>query len=228
MGSSCGQQGSGCHSLPCTRWKAMPACGLPGGTCIRSSQSSCQRHSSSSSVSVSRPPRGALTAPPDQLDGGQQLPQRDRAAGHVLAVVARVVPAPGDVEAARARPAQPLGRPARRATLRSPGCPVEPARRRARRAAAVRRDRGRARSGGCAARRVKSVPYPVTYRGPAHRGGSLQFGKLEGSKGSIPTAGFVNTVAPRWRDPVPAVRSGGRRNLRGPHHRGGTRCPGSS
>ena len=30
----------------------MPACALPGGTCIRSNQSSCQRHSSSSSASV--------------------------------------------------------------------------------------------------------------------------------------------------------------------------------
>ena len=30
----------------------MPACAAPGGTCIRSSQSSCQRHSSSSSASV--------------------------------------------------------------------------------------------------------------------------------------------------------------------------------
>jgi hypothetical protein len=43
----------GAHSVPWTRWNASPACGEPPGTCIRSSQSSCQRRSSARSASVS-------------------------------------------------------------------------------------------------------------------------------------------------------------------------------
>jgi hypothetical protein len=55
-------------------------------------------------------PRVSAT-PPQQLDGGEQLPDRHRAARHVLAVIARVVPAAGDVEASGARPSgiQALG-----------------------------------------------------------------------------------------------------------------------
>ena len=46
VGSSCGGHGSGDHSVPCTRWNAMPANGWPGGAGIRGVQSNCHRHSS--------------------------------------------------------------------------------------------------------------------------------------------------------------------------------------
>ena len=53
--------------------------------------------------------RGGVGA--QQVDGGQQLPGRQRTRGHVLAVVAGVVPAAGDVEPAALGPAgvQALG-----------------------------------------------------------------------------------------------------------------------
>jgi hypothetical protein len=41
-----------------------------------------------------------------QIDGAEQLPQRDAAAGHVLAVIASVVPAAGDIEVALAAPSR--------------------------------------------------------------------------------------------------------------------------
>ncbi len=52
------------------------------------------------------PPLRLGAASAQQIQGGQQLPDCERAAGHVLAVVAGVVPAPGHVEATRTRPAR--------------------------------------------------------------------------------------------------------------------------
>src|SRR6185437_6501500 len=50
------------------------------------------------------PTRGARVAP-QQAQQVEQLPQRDTAADHVFAVVARVVPSAGHVEYARRPPA---------------------------------------------------------------------------------------------------------------------------
>ena len=108
--------------VPCTRWNAIPAYGGPAGTCIRSSQSSCQRHSSPATPR-SAPPRCAPRGARKQFDRRQQLPRRHRAAGDVLAVIAGVVPAARHVESARARPAriQPLRvGPRHASTLASP------------------------------------------------------------------------------------------------------------
>ena len=111
VGSRCGQHGNGAHSVPCTRWKARPASGKPEGTCMRSSQSSCQRHSSTSSASVRS--HQLVRAPRRRSSStvASNCHSRQRAAGHVLAVIAGVIPATGHVEAPRTRPAriQPLG-----------------------------------------------------------------------------------------------------------------------
>ena len=58
VGSSCGHIGSGVHSVPCTRWNAIPDNGVPAGTCMRSIQSSSHRHSVSSADSVDDVGRG--------------------------------------------------------------------------------------------------------------------------------------------------------------------------
>ena len=56
------------------------------------------------------PPIRPDAASAQQIQGGQQLPDRQHAAGHVFAVIAGVVPAPGYIEAPRTRPVriQPL------------------------------------------------------------------------------------------------------------------------
>ena len=105
----------------------MPACGLPGGTCIRSSQSSCQRHSSSSSASVSahhgeRCPRRRISSTVASSchsgiaplvtylpwsPASYQPPETSKRPGHDQPGYSRS--ASGPVQAA---------------TLRSPGCPA--------------------------------------------------------------------------------------------------------
>ena len=64
VGSVWAKPGSGDQVVPCTRWNAIPANGCPAGTCIRISQSSCQRHSSTRSASARPDSGGGASAGP--------------------------------------------------------------------------------------------------------------------------------------------------------------------